>query len=393
MFALSKLISTWMLLLIVGGDLGAQDAAAPEAVAPSEVLLNFEAEDGTALEAKLSLPVERSGPVPVVYYLHGAGARTYDNPFAYVDVDGERKVGRYLDLFVQELTKRGIGFCRMSKRGCRALPAPRWMALDREIFSQATPSILMSDYALGLEELRKRDEIDAARILFVGASEGTWIAPRLAHQSPEGVIGIAMLGYASDNTRDTIVWQNTIGPWRNIAHLIPDARDGELTQAEYDAFAEAEPETASTLPFGMLDSDQSGAMTTEDLQRLNKPALEMILKAVEEGNDEFLWHQLLNLTSAYCKEWWDTEPNSAALLRLDIPLAIFHGELDGSCRVEGVRETEAAFKEAGRDNLRVRIYPDVDHGLNWTQEAVSEGGSQPFRDVFTLLEEWAKAKK
>jgi len=53
-------------------------------------------------------------------------------------------------------------------------------------------------------------------------------------------------------------------------------------------------------------------------------------------------------------------------LRPPWPINIFHGEVDGTTRVEGVRETEAAFRAAGRTNLTVHIYPGHGHDLDWT---------------------------
>jgi alpha-beta hydrolase superfamily lysophospholipase len=70
------------------------------------------------------------------------------------------------------------------------------------------------------------------------------------------------------------------------------------------------------------------------------------------------------------------------LLKLNIPIAIFHGELDGTTRVEGVREAEAAFRAAGKSNLAVHIYPDHDHDLNWTLETAKTGGGVPFQAAF-----------
>ena len=102
-----------------------------------DVVFRFEAEDGTPLEAKLSLPRGAAGRVPVVFYLHGAGPRTYDNPFRYEDAEGVARTGKYLDFHAERLASEGIAFCRMSKRGCRAVAPPRWMEIEREVFAGA----------------------------------------------------------------------------------------------------------------------------------------------------------------------------------------------------------------------------------------------------------------
>jgi hypothetical protein len=88
-------------------------------------------------------------------------------------------------------------------------------------------------------------------------------------------------------------------------------------------------------------------VTPAETATLLRPRLDAILAAVDERNDEFLWQSLSNLSSGYLLDRWDTEPLRVLLLKLDVPIAIFHGGLDGSTRVEGVRETAAAFEAAG----------------------------------------------
>lgn len=349
-----------------------------------DTVIRFAATDGTPLEAKLTVPADAKGPVPVVYHLHGAGPRNYDNAVAqYKDGDGQLRIYRYYDFYSRELARRGLAFFRMSKRGCTSEPSGRPL-IDRSVFSKATPSVLLDDYAKGLDALRERKEIDPRRIVLSGASEGTRLAPQLALRSPAGIAGIALAGYAADNQRDVVIWQNTVGPWRNIQKLIPAAADGTLTRAEYDAAAKEDASVATRLPFASVDPDADGIVSAADMARLVRPRLDAILKAVDEGNDDFIWQVLLNLSPAYLREGWDSEPNHVTLLKLNIPLAIFHGELDGTTRVEGVRETEAAFRAAGKTNLAVHIYPGHDHDLNWTMQTSTNGGPKPFQDAFAF---------
>jgi pimeloyl-ACP methyl ester carboxylesterase len=356
-----------------------------------DVVINLQAPDGTPLEAKLSLPATggaaTSRPFPVVFYLHGAGPRTYENSFRYADADGAVKVASYLDYHAVELGKRGIAFFRMSKRGCKTTAAPPFIAIDREVFSKATLSVLVDDYAAALQVLRARQEIDPSRIVLLGGSEGTRAGPLLAKRSPEGIAAVAMMGYAADNARKTVEWQNTVGPWRNMMYLIPAARDGELTQAEHEDFARVEPGRAKSLPFAALDTNGDGKFVSEELERLNQPRFEAILKAVREKDDDFLWKNLLNLSSRYLEEWWDAPANAENLLALQMPLAIFHGTLDAACRVEGVRETEAAFKQAGRTQLTVKLYENSNHDLDWTWRTMVDGGPPAYRDAFDWIRE------
>jgi pimeloyl-ACP methyl ester carboxylesterase len=378
-----------LLSLLFGGcGRQSQSPVAPASATPStnvvDLFIRFSAMDGTSLEGKLSLPAGAKGQVPVVFYLHGAGPRTVDNAIQYRDADGQLCVYRYLDFHSHELARRGVAFFRISKRGCTS-DSSGGPTTDRSVFSKATPSVLLDDYAKALDALRQRTEIDASRIVLLGSSEGTRLAPRLTTRSPKGIVGLVLMAYASVNQRETIVWQNTVGPWRNVQKLIPAAADGKLTRAEYDTAVKDNPLLARILPFDSLDLNADGTVTREELARLNRKNLDAILKAVEERNDEFLWQYLLNLSSAYLLEDWKGDPTYVTLLKLDIPMAIFHGELDGTASIEGVREAETAFRAAGKTNLVVRAYPDADHELNWTIEAAIRGEPPPFQEAFDFV--------
>ena len=357
----------------------------PAAPTMFDIVVRFTATDGTPLEAKLTVPAEAKGPVPVVFKLHGAGPRNYDHFVQYRDAGGQLQVLKYYDSYAGELARRGVAFFRMSKRGCTNDPKTGRPLVDRAVFSKATPSVLLDDYAKGLEALRARKDIDATRIVLWGSSEGTRLAPSLALRSPGGIVGLVLASYAADNTRETVVWQTSVGPWRNVQKLIPAAADGVLTREEHAAAVTRDATLGTRLPFPAIDLDADGAVTADEMTRVVRPRLEAILRAVEARDDDFIWQTLLNLTSAYLREEWDGAPTSATLLKLNVPIAIFHGELDGTTRVEGVRETEAAFRAAGKTNLIVNIYPDHDHDLNWTVESSKNGGPVPFQDAFAFV--------
>ncbi len=353
-------------------------------VAPTEIVMTFTASDGTPLEGKLSLPAGASAPVPVVFHLHGAGPRTYDHAIQYRDASGAVRVFRYYDFYATEITTRGLAFFRMSKRGVSAEPSGR-PVVDRAIFARATPTVLLDDYAHGLDALRARPEIDAQRIVLSGASEGTRLATELALRSPGGIVGLALAGYAADNQHDTVVWQNSAGPWRGIQKLFPAAGDGVLTQREYEAAVAADATLAARVPFAAIDADGNGSVDADEMARVVRPRLDALLQAVENRNDDLIWQAVVNLSSAYLLDGWDGPPNYQRLLEVDVPIAIFHGSLDNTTRVEGVHETEAAFRAAGKTNLEVHVYADYDHDLNWTVESAAAGGPQPFRDAFAFM--------
>lgn len=371
-------------VLLAAGVLLPQTAAraqVPQPAPPRDVLVRFSARDGTPLEGKLSLPAGSADRVPVVLYLHGAGPRTYDHAVRYRDADGEVRTLNYFDLYASELAAQGVAFFRISKRGCSADSTGR-PTIDRDIFSKATPTVLLDDYHRALEVLRARPEVDPSRVVLMGSSEGTRLAPQLAARAAVGIAGLVLMSHAPDNQRNTVEWQNTVGPWRNVQRLFAPAARDVLTRAGYDSVVARQPSLAAQLPFAVVDRDSNQVITPAELATLVRPRLDAIVKAVDDRNDDFLWQSLLNLSSAYLLDGWNAEPTSAFLLPLTIPIGIFHGELDGTTRVEGVRETEDAFRRAGKTNLTVRIYPGMDHNLGWTPTLALSGGPAPYRDAF-----------
>jgi pimeloyl-ACP methyl ester carboxylesterase len=193
-----------------------------------------------------------------------------------------------------------------------------------------------------------------------------------------------LFGYSEHGTKDTILWQQTVGPWRNIAKIFDDNDDAQVTRQEYDqAVQRVGRILADSLPFADLDRNKDGLLTPKDLDQ--RAAAQAILKAVRNRDDDYLWDHLLNLSSAGLLEEWEAPPTHRSLLQLDLPVAIFHGESDGSCRVEGVREAQAAFQKAGRTNLMVKTYPKTDHDLNWAR-FLRDGRIPPaFEDLFAFL--------
>jgi pimeloyl-ACP methyl ester carboxylesterase len=257
--------------------------------------------------------------------------------------------------------------------------------VNRTVFAAATPQVLLADYRAGLRCLREQPDIDPGRILLLGASEGTRLAPRLALAEPAGVVALALIGYSEHGTKDTIVWQHTVGPWRNVARIFDADHDQTVTRQEYDDVVRRKGQmVADALPFHRLDRNQDGTITPAEMNQ--RAAADAILDAVKRRDDDYLYDNVLCLSGAYLLEEWEAPPTHETLLQLDLPLGIFHGENDGACRVEGVLEAETAFEKTGRGNLIVRIYPGTDHDLNWAS-FLREGNVPPaFDGLFGFIE-------
>ena len=353
-----------VLTLILGAAHLSLAAQTPPGV--RDVLMQFTATDGTPLEAKLSLPADATGPVPVVFFLHGAGPRNYNHAVAgFRDADGQLRVVNYYDYFAREETKRGVAFFRMSKRGSTVGPngLPQ---VDRAVFSKATSTVLIDDYAVALAALRARSEIDPSRVILGGYSEGTRLAAHLALRAPAGIIGLVLSSYQGDNIRDTVTWQNVYGPWRAISSMIPGAKADARTRAEWDAAVTSNAGLPQQVPFATFDTDKDGVMTEAEVRTLVSPRLGVILKAIEDGNDDFIWQSQVNLSSAYMRDGWTDPPTRDFLLKLNCAHWDFsrrarrHDARRGRARNRGGIHGGGEVEPDGEDLRGSRSQPRVD---------------------------------
>ena len=71
-------------------------------------------------------------------------------------------------------------------------------------------------------------------------------------------------------------------------------------------------------------------------------------------------------------------------LKLAIPILVGIGEEDQSVPVESVRHLAEQFKEAGKSNLTLKVYPGADHRLN-------VGGISLRERYFSTLSQWLES--
>ncbi|MFZ2405994.1 MAG: dienelactone hydrolase family protein [Methylobacter sp.] len=85
--------------------------------------------------------------------------------------------------------------------------------------------------------------------------------------------------------------------------------------------------------------------------------------------------------------WWsdvmDIDP-LPDFLKLNIPIIVGMGENDQSVPVESARFLDAKFKEAGKNNLTLKVYPEADHRLNG--DGISHR-DEFFRELSRLLQQ------
>jgi pimeloyl-ACP methyl ester carboxylesterase len=346
-FQLLALVCCW---LPPTGDLGRQ--------------VQIELDDGEVLTGKLYLPAE--GDVrELVIYVHGTGPGTYLTRRAIGGVEFS-----YFDMFGEQFTSRGIAFFSYNKRGVELSDTPpHFDKVDREKFKQAVPSVEVRDLGTVIRFLRDTPRLGDAKVVLLGWSEGTIIASMVAENKDNRVAGLLLAGYAHENMFDLIKWQfSGASSMLNLNPVFDHDGDGSISEEEFasdDPSAAAMRKALGDAPFGTLDMDSDGALTREDFRLLAQPQYKLILSKVEARDGDWIWKNYFRVSIEWLEEHFALEANKTRLLRLDVPIYVFHGDGDANADIEGVRDLQARFDEHGKTNLRTFIFEGHDHDLNF----------------------------
>lgn len=348
---------------------------------PAGEIVKVKLSDGEMLTGKLELPTDSSHIQRLIIYIHGTGPGTYVT---------RRKFGKlefnYFDLLTQEFTKRGVAFFTYNKRGCEVGDTPPdYETIDREKFAKVIPSREVQDLNSVIAFLKADKRLQDTRIALLGWSEGTILAAMAAEQNKD-VKAILLAGYVNDNLFDIIKWQHSgASSMVNLRRYFQPKDNQVITRQEYEATsprATAGREVMGGASFEQLDQNKDGKLTAEDFAVINRARYASIMEAVEKNDDEWIWNNYFHVTTAWLKAHFKLEPNKIRLLRLTIPIYIFHGDMDGNSPVEGVYAIQARFAEAKKTNLHCFVFKNHDHDLNYLQWAMTKVISDGLQKIF-----------
>lgn len=363
-------------------------ALAVPALAASEII-NFRHFDGEETEGKLSLPEGDAGMRVLIIYVPGTGPATYIN---------RRKMGaaefNYFDMFAEEFNRRGVAFFTYNKRGVTVGDKPpMYENIDREKFKKVVPSVEVQDIATYIATLRKDKRLKKASVVLLGWSEGSVLAAMAAENKKSKIAALFLAGYVHDNMGDVIKWQNSGASSMIILRKAFDTdKDNAISRSEYES-----KELAATAyrvrglkdsKFEQLDFDGSGLLNAADFGILAAPKYDALLSAYKRGDEAWIWDNYFHISTAWLNEHFALEANKDRLLRLKLPIYIFHGEDDANCDVQGVYDLRKRFDKAKKKNLHENVYKDHDHNLNFTtwliKKEIPEGIKMMFESAAHL---------
>lgn len=346
--------------------------------------------DGDSIIGRLNLPSEYDKIPLLVVFVHGTGPNTYLN---------KRKIGNkefnYFDLFADEFNKRGIGFFTYNRRGVEIGDDPPYYdKIDSAKYSKYLPITEAGDIESIISKLKHDKRFLNSKIALLGCSEGTIIASMVADRKIEKIDALLLFGYANDNLFDIIKWQYSgKASIINLRKYFDSNKDNMISKDEYESV-----DSIATLgrtrvlrnaSFESLDIVKDSIIDFRDFASRTIPYFEYLLKMVESDSDAWIWQNYFRVTSRWLKEHFQLEANKARLLRIDVPIYIFHGVEDGNVPVEGVFDIQSGFRQANKTNLNCFIFEGHNHDLNYLdwpfQHKISKGLNSVFNTSELLL--------
>lgn len=142
--------------------------------------------------------------------------------------------------------------------------------------------------------------------------------------------------------------------------------------------------------FESLNTVKDSILDYRDFASRTIPYFEYLIKMIDSDNNGWIWQNYFRVTSMWLKDHFQLEANKTRLLRIDIPVYIFHGADDGNVPVEGVYEIQTALRDANKTNLKCFIFDGHNHDLNYLdwpfEHKISKGLNSIFDTSELLLE-------
>ncbi len=350
----------------------------------AQELIHIPCCDGDSLHGRLSLPA--SGTVEtLVIDVPSSG------PHTYLDM---RRVGRstrftYHDFFMNEFARRGIAYFSYSTRYTRpdSTAPPDFDRVDRERFVTCTPMMKVEDLETVVAHLTHDPRLSACRVALLGFSEGGIIASLAAERARVRIDALFLAGTPMKDLEATIDWQLGGGSSMVTFRRFVDANgDGIIQRAEY---VQADARAVARLggrSFDELDRNADSVLTAEDFRITLQPQRERLAKAVEENDNDWLWTSFFRIGAAWIHGHREIEATAPRLLRLTIPVHLYHGTVDASCPVEDVTAFAGQASAAHRTNIHVATFPDHDHSLEFLAWVVRKEMPAGLKALFDDIE-------
>lgn len=368
-FTLSALALTVVAGVLVAPACPALGSAVAEAPA------SFTATDGLTINGVISRPAGPSGAaLPGILLIHGSGPLDRDL-YLPGSVTADGKPARMFKELAAGLAAAGAVVYRYDKRGITQDSAGLPL-IDASIYMDADVQDLKRDVHGALAVLRADPLVDPRRIILLGLSEGTALAPLVALEDG-GISALILLSSMGSGMRETLYFQ-LVERSLNVAKDLVDADgDGFILPAEAAAFP------GLSLPFAVLDADGDARIALSELKAVLMRQYYAFLDASLAGPQKDWFAQHLALA-----------PNFKVLPKFRGSILMVHGEIDAQTPLADALLNESALRAAGHPEHELIVLPGLGHGFS---PHLGKGGHLPTIGpmspaVVTLLQDWLRRR-
>ncbi len=286
-----------------------------------------------SLAGTLRLPLADNDVHPAALFIHGSGPVNRDGnavDLATGNIVMEIDVYRQLAAALSDV---GIASFRFDKRGVGDSEGDATLA---------SRSDLLDDARAAIQALREQPEIDPNRIILIGHSEGSYLAPVLAVENPD-MAGVVLLAGGARALDAITRWQvESLLGQQGIEGAALEAALAQ--QDQYTAFVEASQGEWSDYTVAELQAEISWLSEDAAAQLKASP-----------------------LALSWLREHYLAEP-AEVITQLQDPVLIVSGEKDFQVPSSEAGSLSELLATAGNDDVIVYVFPDLNHLLRYHPE-------------------------
>lgn len=300
----------------------------------------------------------------------------------------KRQAFNYYDELAKGFCEQGLAFLTYNRRGCSdGNTPPFFVEIDSVKYSKYTPTQEVEDIESMITSIFNERRFKNYKIILYGISEGTIIAPIIVERENFQIESLLLHGYAHDNMFDIIQWQDKGYGVLIMANSFFDKNNDEkISKEEYEDKQASGYHTYlfQNQPFNSLDIIKDGFIDIQDIEKMRAPFHDALMEKVT--NNDWLWirSNYFNITPQWFKSHFALEPNKTRLLRLNIPIHIFHGQEDADVPVESVFDLQSRFDVCNKTNLTIHTFKRHNHDLNFQDWLVHKKWSEGFEAIFSV---------
>ncbi len=333
--------------------------------------------DGEEITARLCLP--DNSVKTIVFCVHGTGANNYLN---------KRDGFNYYDDIAEGFCSNEVAFFSYNRRGIDVGDTPpMYNKIDSVKYAKYLPINEAEDIECMLSVLKKDKRSKNCKIILYGISEGTIIASLVAERKKVGVDALFLHGYAHENMYDIIEWQNEGYGVMNMANAVFDKNgDKKISREEYESndkeIKAYKKYLFQNLPFETLDVVKDSVIDVNDIRTMRESFAATLMEKITVGDEEWIQKNYFYLTIGWFRQHFALEANKTRLLRLDIPIYIFHGADDANVPVESVYDLQERFKVSNKTNLNAYVFEKHNHDLNFLNWRTDKKWPEGYLKIF-----------